>query len=209
MILELIGYLREKLREKVEPVSIFSMIRTLCRMGHPVLRQTARKLTREDLGSPEIRALIADMRENMHHYGGIGLAAPQIGESVQLAVIELEAGKNRYGSEDALPYTVFINPEFEVIDVTEQGFWEGCLSVPGLRGYVERPRHIRVKYWDENGVEKILEAKNFLATVVQHELDHLFGHLYVDRMKDTRLLSFQEEFQQFYGQAPTLDEDNV
>jgi len=185
------------------------MIRTLCRMGHPVLRQTARKLTREDLGSPEIRALIADMRENMHHYGGIGLAAPQIGESVQLAVIELEAGKNRYGSEDALPYTVFINPEFEVIDVTEQGFWEGCLSVPGLRGYVERPRHIRVKYWDENGVEKILEAKNFLATVVQHELDHLFGHLYVDRMKDTRLLSFQEEFQQFYGQAPTLDEDNV
>ena len=177
-------------------------------MGHPVLRQTARRLTREDLALPEIRALIHDMRENMHHYGGIGLAAPQIGESVQLAVIELAPGQNRYGSDDWLPYTIFINPIFEVLDSTEQGFWEGCLSVPGLRGFVERPRHVRVKYWNENGEEQVLEAKNFLATVVQHELDHLFGHLYIDRLKDTRLLSYQEEFQQFYGPAPSLDEDH-
>ena len=185
------------------------MIRPLCRMGHPVLRQTARKLTREDLKSPEVQALISDMRENMHHYGGIGLAAPQIGESVQLAVIELASGANRYGSGDSLPYTVFINPVLTVIDATEQGFWEGCLSVPGLRGFVERPRHVRVNYWNAAGEEQDLIAEGFLATVVQHELDHLFGRLYIDQMKDTRLLSFQEEFQQFYGQAPSLDEDGV
>ena len=185
------------------------MIRTLCRMGHPVLRQTARRLSREELATPEMRALINDMRENMHHYGGIGLAAPQIGESVQLAVIELASGQNRYGSDASLPYTVFINPELTVLDASEQGFWEGCLSVPGLRGFVERPRGVRVKYWNETGEEKELTAHGFLATVVQHELDHLFGHLYVDRMKDTRLLSFQEEFQQFYGQAPTLDEEDI
>lgn len=178
-------------------------------MGHPLLRQIARKLTQDDLRTPEIRGLIADMRENMHHYGGIGLAAPQIGASVQLAVIELAAGANRYGSDASLPYTVFINPVLEVLDDTKQGFWEGCLSVPGLRGYVERPRKIRVSYWDEHGQEQFLVASDFLATVVQHELDHLFGHLYVDRLSDPRLLSFQEEFQQFYGQAPTLDEDEV
>jgi peptide deformylase len=178
-------------------------------MGHPVLRQVARKLTQEDLKSPEVRALIADMRENMHHYGGIGLAAPQIGESIQLAVIELAAGANRYGSEDSLPYTVFINPVLSVLDPTEQGFWEGCLSVPGLRGFVERPRHVKVDYWNEKGEAQTLVAQGFLATVIQHELDHLFGRLYVDQMKDMRLLSFQEEFQQFYGQAPSLDEDGV
>ena len=185
------------------------MIRPLCRMGHPLLRQTAAKLTKDDLRKPEIQSLIADMRENMQHYGGIGLAAPQIGESIQLAVIELAPGQNRYGSDDSLPYTVFINPVMEVIDETKQGFWEGCLSVPGLRGYVERPRQVKVTYWNEHGVEQELIASNFLATVVQHELDHLFGYLYVDRLSDTRQLSFQEEFQQFYGQAPTLDEDDV
>lgn len=185
------------------------MIRPLHRMGHPLLRQIARRLTREDLRTAEVQALIADMRENMRHYGGIGLAAPQIGESVQLAVIELEPGKNRYGSDVSLPYTVFINPVLEVLDDTKQGFWEGCLSVPGLRGYVERPRKVRVSFWDAQGEQQFLIASDFLATVVQHELDHLFGHLYVDRLSDPRLLSFQEEFQQFYGQAPTLDEDEV
>ena len=185
------------------------MIRPLCRMGHPVLRQNARKVSATEIQTAEFQELVRDMRENMKHYGGIGLAAPQIGESVQLAVIELEGGQNRYGSDEGLPFTVFINPEFEVLDQTKQGFWEGCLSVPGLRGFVERPRKVKVKYLNEKGEAKELIAENFLATVVQHELDHLFGHLYVDRMPDMRLLSFQEEFQQFYGQAPSLDEDDV
>jgi len=159
--------------------------------------------------SPGFVQFVADMRECMKHYGGIGLAAPQIGQPIQLAVIELEGGKNRYGSEEGLPFTVFVNPEIEGLDPALQGFWEGCLSVPGLRGFVERPRKVRVRYLDAAGAPQELVAEDFLATVVQHELDHLTGHLYVDRLKDTRLLSFQEEFAQFYGQAPTLDEEDV
>lgn len=185
------------------------MIHPLVRMGNPLLRQVARQVTEADLNSEEFQRFVTDMRENMKHYGGIGLAAPQIGMSLQLAVIELESGKNRYGSDEGLPFTVFINPQIEVLDAAEQGFWEGCLSVPGLRGFVERPRKIRVTYLDEKGDSHELIAEDFLATVVQHELDHLEGMLYVDRLKDTRLLSFQEEFTQFYGQAPTLDEDDV
>jgi len=185
------------------------MIHELVRMGHPLLRQQARDLTAAEIRSESMQAFISDMRENMKHYGGIGLAAPQIGHSIQLAVIELEGGKNRYGSDEGLPYTVFINPKISVLDDAQQGFWEGCLSVPGLRGFVERPRKVKVNYLDEQGIARELVAEDFLATVVQHELDHLTGHLYIDRLKDTRLLSFQEEFSQFYGQAPTLDEDDV
>lgn len=185
------------------------MIRPLIRMGHPLLRRTARPLTREDLADSSVRALVSDMRENMLHHGGIGLAAPQIGESLQLAVIELPPGGNRYGSEESLPYTVFINPTLETLDATPQGFWEGCLSVPGLRGYVERPRKVRVRFWDDHGAEREMVAEGFLATVVQHELDHLFGKLYVDRITDTSKLSFQEEFQQFHAPgAAILDESD-
>lgn len=185
------------------------MIHPLVRMGNPLLRKEAEIVSIDQLKREDFRQLINDMRENMQHYGGIGLAAPQIGFSIQLAVIELEAGKNRYGQDEGLPFTVFINPKIETLDSGLQGFWEGCLSVPGLRGFVERPRKIKVSYLDENGISQELIAEDFLATVVQHELDHLHGLLYVDRLADTRLLSFQEEFTQFYGQAPSLDEDDV
>lgn len=185
------------------------MIRPLIRMGNPLLRETAKTLTLSEVKSVEFVQLLEDMRESMKHYGGIGLAAPQIGDSRQVAIIELQGGQNRYGSMEGLPFTVFINPEIEVLDETEQGFWEGCLSVPGLRGFVERPRKVRVKFMDETGADRVIDAEGFLATVIQHELDHLFGYLYVDRLRDTRLLSFQEEFTQFYGQAPSLDEEDV
>jgi peptide deformylase len=183
------------------------MIRQLVRMGHPLLRQTARELTEAEILSPKMQAFIAEMRESMKHHGGIGLAAPQIGESIQLAVIELEPSKNRYGSTVELAFTTFINPKISILDETAQGFWEGCLSVPGLRGYVERPRKVRVEYLNEKAEKSEIIAEGFLATVLQHELDHLFGHLYIDRLQDTRLLSYQEEFMQFYGQTPDLDEN--
>jgi peptide deformylase len=184
-----------------------SMIRELLRMGHPILRQTAREITSSEIHSPEIQNFILDMKENMNHYGGIGLAAPQIGESIQLAVIELKSQGNRYGEEVSLPFTVFINPKIEILDSAVQGFWEGCLSVPGLRGYVERPRKIKATYLDQSANKKEIIGEGFLSTVLQHELDHLFGHLYIDRLGDTRLLSYQEEFVQFFGQTPDLDED--
>ena len=94
--------------------------------------------------------------------------------------------------EDSEAFIIF-NPKITVMDDTEQGFWEGCLSVPGLRGYVERPRSIRVDFLDENAEPKSIEIEDFLATVFQHELDHLIGKLYIDRMKDISTLMFEDE----------------
>jgi peptide deformylase len=119
----------------------------------------------------------------MKHYGGIGIAAPQIGVDLKVAIIELPE-ENRYGQKVNLPFTVFINPIMTYLTDEKQGFWEGCLSLPGLRGYVERPSKVQVNYLDEKGNEKELLADGFLATVLQHELDHLEGVLYIDRITD-------------------------
>jgi len=172
------------------------MIRPICRMGNPILRLVAEDVKTNAIKSDEIRQLVSDLRDSMKHYGGIGIAAPQIGVSLQVCIIELEKF-NRYGEEVSLPFTVFINPKVEVVDAQEAGYWEGCLSVPGLRGFVERPQQVRITYQNELGENKILEAKGFLATVVQHEFDHLMGKLYIDKIKDSKLLSYQEEFDQF------------
>lgn len=172
------------------------MIRPICRMGNPILRVVASDVKLGDINSDGFSQLVLDLKDSMKHYGGIGIAAPQIGVSLKVCIIELEEF-NRYGQEINLPFTVFINPVIEVINPEEAGYWEGCLSVPGLRGFVQRPQHIRVTYLNEFGTKQVLEAQGFLATVVQHELDHLFGNLYVDRIKDSRLLSYQEEFDQF------------
>ena len=113
-----------------------------------------------------------------------------------MAIIDLE-GPNRYGENSALPLTYFINPELEILTDETQGFWEGCLSVPGLRGFVERPSKLRVRFLNEKGEKKEILAEGFLATVIQHELDHLFGTLYIDRIKDPRLLSYQDEYEKY------------
>lgn len=180
------------------------MIRPLCRMGNPILRKVAEKVKPEVIKDREFQEFIQDLRDSMKHYGGIGIAAPQVGQSQQVCVIELDS-INRYGEEIHLPFTVFINPEIEILSDEEQGFWEGCLSVPGLRGYVERPQKVRVQFLNQEGKAQELTAQGFLATVIQHELDHLFGTLYVDRIKDPRMLAYQEEFEQFIQNAETLD----
>lgn len=172
------------------------MIRPICRMGNPVLREAARALRPEELKTDAFRQLLRDLKDSMDHYGGIGIAAPQIGVSESVALIELE-GPNRYGENSSLPLTVFVNPSIEVLSDETQGFWEGCLSVPGLRGFVERPKKLRVSFLDETGTQREIIAEGFLATVIQHELDHLFGVLYVDRIKDLKLLSFQDEYEEF------------
>jgi peptide deformylase len=133
------------------------------------------------------------MWDVMKKAGGIGLAAPQIGISIQLAVIKLESESKRYDNLENSEEFVIFNPKLEVIDEQKQGFWEGCLSVPGLRGYVERPRKLKINYFNENADEKEVIVEDFLATVFQHELDHLFGFLYVDRLDSTRDLVFEEE----------------
>jgi peptide deformylase len=169
-------------------------VREIIRMGHPTLRQVARPLRLEELDQPEILALVEDMVDTLHEAGGIGLAAPQVNVPVRLAIIEIAGGPTRYGHIPPMPLTVFVNPEIEVMEGAETaGYWEGCLSVPGWRGYVERPQHIRVQALDLAGEPLGLELRGFLATVFQHEFDHLDGRLYVDLVKDTRKLVFEDQ----------------
>jgi peptide deformylase len=173
-------------------------VQRLLRMGDPRLRQVAEPLDPAMISSAETRTLIADMTDTLAASGGIGLAAPQIGVVQRLAIIEIAAGPTRYGELDALPLTVFINPVIKVLDGATAGYWEGCLSVPGLRGFVERPQHVVISYLDHHGAAHELELQGFQATVFQHEFDHLDGKLFIDRITDTRLLAFEAEYEQFF-----------
>ncbi len=173
------------------------MHKSICRMGHPILRQKTREVSKTFLKSDEFDQLLRDLHDSMKFYGGIGIAAPQVGVDLRLALIEVTS-HNRYDEEVHLPLTVFINPSLQFLTEETQGFWEGCLSVPGLRGFVERPSCVKVSYMDLDGEQREIIAKGFLATVLQHELDHLDGILYIDRIKDTKLLSYQEEFDHFF-----------
>ncbi|MCC7257886.1 MAG: peptide deformylase [Gammaproteobacteria bacterium] len=173
-------------------------IRRVLRLGHPVLRQVARPLSAAEIGSERVRQLLADMVDTLHDYGGIGLAAPQVGESLRLAIIEIAGGPTRYGDLAPMPLTVFVNPRVEVLDPATTGCWEGCLSVPGLRGFVERPRHVRIDCLDGAGTPATLELRGFAATVFQHEFDHLDGRLYVDRIADPALLAFDAEYERYH-----------
>ena len=168
-------------------------------MGHPTLRQVARPVAVQDIGSASLAHLIDDMVDTLHDYGGIGLAAPQIGESVRLAIIEIAGGPGGDGEIPQMPLTVFINPEITVIEPDPAGYWEGCLSVPGLRGFVERPQHIRVSALNDAGKAQQLELKGFLATVFQHEFDHLDGKLYIDRLSDPSRLVFENEYLRYHA----------
>lgn len=180
-------------------------VRRVIRMGHPVLREVARPLAPEEFGGEFVRRLIADMTDTLRDYGGIGLAAPQVAESVRLAIIEIPGGPTRYGETLSMPLTVFINPVIEVLDPATAGYWEGCLSVPGLRGHVERPQHVRIRYQTESGAHAELELQGFLATVFQHEFDHLDGLLYIDRITDLRKLAFEQEFERYHDLGPARD----
>lgn len=177
-------------------------VRKIIRMGHPHLRQVAQPVALEVLQTAEFKSLLDDMVDTLHDYGGIGLAAPQIDEPLRLAIIEIPGGQSRYGEIEAMPLTAFINPTITVLDEASAGFWEGCLSVPGLRGFVERPQHIRVEFTDGQGESRALELKGFWATVFQHEFDHLDGKLYIDRISDPTRLAFEEEFARYWQQAP-------
>ena len=168
-------------------------VKEILKMGNPLLREVAEDFSVEEIKNSETQLLLEDMWDSLAAAGGIGLAAPQIGISKQLAVIKLTEESDRYPDmEDSEAFIIF-NPKITVLDKTEQGFWEGCLSVPGLRGFVERPRKIRVDFLDESAKPRSIEAEDFLATVFQHELDHLVGKLYVDRIKDITTLMFEDE----------------
>ncbi len=173
-------------------------IREIIRMGHPVLRQKARSVEDDEIKSPDLCRLVDDMIETLDDAGGIGLAAPQVKISLRVAILNMPEGANRYGNFEAIPLTVCINPKMTISAETQlEGYWEGCLSVPGLRGFVKRPQSLRLNYTDMDGTAREIEFNGFHATVCQHELDHLDGLLYIDRIADSRLLMFEEEFLRF------------
>jgi peptide deformylase len=180
--------------------------RRILSMGHPLLREKSRKIKKAEFNSTWLIQLIEDMRETMHAAGGIGLAAPQIGEMVQVAIIEIDDESRRYKNQKSSPFEIFINPKIEYLSDDLWGNWEGCLSVPGLRGYVERPNKVRVEYFDISGKKQEIITDTFMAIVLQHELDHLFGTLYVDRINDTKLLVFEDQLSNFLEANPDFDD---
>jgi peptide deformylase len=167
-------------------------------MGHPTLKRVADLITQEEFNSDALKDLITDLYETMKLEKGIGIAAPQINISKQVALIELPEDNERYGLLEKTPLLIIINPTVKIIDSALQGYWEGCLSVPGLKGFVERPKHIQVDYFDETGVKKSIEVEGFLSTVFQHELDHLLGYVYIERMTDLSKITYLDEYNQFH-----------
>jgi peptide deformylase len=164
--------------------------REVLRMGHPVLREKAKPV--EKTGTPELRALVADMKETMAAKNGAGLAAPQIGVSQRVVIFGVQKNP-RYPDAEEVPFTVLVNPKLTMLTRDVESDWEGCLSVPGMRGVVPRYTKLRYTGTDEEGnpIERV--AEGFHARVVQHECDHLDGILYPQRMQDMGTFGFTKE----------------
>ena len=159
-------------------------IREILRMGNPVLLKEAEKVIKFD--TPEIHELIKDMIETMKDAEGAGLAAPQVGESIQLVIFGVDKNE-RYPEAEEVPFTVLINPVITPLTQDKEDDWEGCLSVPGMRGVVPRYKEINYKGFDQYGNEIDRDVEGFHARVVQHECDHLFGALYPTRIENMKL----------------------
>ena len=166
----------------------------VARMGHPVLREAARALSPADLRHPLTQKLIDDMIETMHEYHGVGLAAPQIHEGMRLFVALLDEEPSK--DSDAV---AIINPEIVPNGDDKEEGWEGCLSIPDIRGIVPRFTDITVRALDRNGRKMELRLKNFAARVAQHETDHLDGVLFFDRMTSMQSLTFLDEYSRFHS----------
>jgi peptide deformylase len=152
----------------------------------------SRRVSPQDLASPAIQKLIDDMMETMVEYYGVGLAAPQVHESLSIAVIE------SHGPRGDIPMTVLVNPEVTVLDEDFIEDWEGCLSIPDFRGRVPRWRKLRVDALDRSGKKQQITAEGFFARVIQHEFDHLMGRVYLDRLPNLKTLTHFAEFQRYW-----------
>jgi peptide deformylase len=179
------------------------MIRDILKMGDERLLRIAPPVAEALIGTEELDALIADMFETMEHVGGVGLAAPQIGIDMQLVIFGFERSE-RYPEAEPVPQTVLLNPLITPLSPTLEEGWEGCLSVPGLRGVVERYQHIRYEGVDPQGRPIQRVAHGFHARVVQHECDHLIGRLYPSRIRDFTRFGFTEVL--FPGLDPNADD---
>ncbi len=175
-------------------------LRKIATIGHPVLRQVARALSVEEISSYETQTLIDDMIETMRDANGAGIAANQVYAPVQICVICIE-NNPRYPYKPNFPLTVLVNPLVEALTIETFRNFEGCLSVPNLRGEVERFTHVRVRAVDRNGGPLDFEVKGLTAGTFQHELDHLNGKLFVDRVTDTTTLCTWVEFERHFQAA--------
>jgi peptide deformylase len=171
----------------------------VARLGNPVLRRVAENLSPDQLLSPLLQKLIDDMVETMREYSGVGLAAVQVHERWQIAVLEV-ADNPRYPEKATVPLSVLINPKIELLSEEMEEDWEGCLSVPDLRGSVPRYKEIRVRALDRGGAKLDFVASGFHARVIQHEWDHLNGKVYLDRMRDLSTLTHLQEFARFWAE---------
>jgi len=167
----------------------------VARMGHPVLRTRARPLERAEIASPAVQTLIDDMIETMAEYHGVGLAAPQIHDDLRLFVAMLDVDDQ---GPTGAPL-VLINPEITPVGKETVEDWEGCLSIPDIRGLVPRAREIKVRAYDRHGERVEITAREFAARVVQHEADHLDGVLFVDRMRSFESLTFLDEYSRYWA----------
>lgn len=181
------------------------MILPIVQAGEPVLRRQARPLRRNEIRSREIRELIADMKETMYAAPGVGLAAPQVGRNLQLAVIEDRSEYTKEWTPQQLadrerrpvPFHVIINPRLTLLGDERVEFFEGCLSLTGLMALVARARRVQVDCLDETGEPRTIEASGWFARILQHEIDHLHGNLYVDRMYPRTLMTV-ENYKQYW-----------
>jgi len=172
----------------------------VARLGHPVIRAPAHAVTKEAIGSPQTQQFIDDMIETMREYEGVGLAAPQVHVSSQIAVIEVAANR-RYPGEAPIPLTVLINPKILNASSKQVVDWEGCLSVNEFRGQVPRAQALEVEAHNRKGDKVRLRAQGFFARVIQHECDHLAGKVFLDRMPTLATLTHLHEFVRYWQDA--------
>ncbi|MEC4680688.1 MAG: peptide deformylase [Nitrospirota bacterium] len=163
----------------------------IAKVGNPILRLIANPVDLSTIGSRRFQECLDDMWETMVHYEGIGLAAPQVGHSEQVVVMECDGN-------DSIPKTVLINPTIVFYSPTQSEMWEGCLSIDNMRGKVIRPSMVRVQAYDRQGVLQDIEANGLYAVCIQHEMDHLLGKLFIDRMTDMSTLTQLEEFEVYW-----------
>ncbi len=172
----------------------------VARLGHPVLRKKAKPVKKDEIRTHAFQKFIEDMIDTMHEHNGVGLAAPQVHVSKQIVVIE--AGKNpRYPKAPKIPLLVLINPKLKIITREKESDWEGCLSIPDMRAKVPRYKKVIVHALNEKGDKISIKAHGFFARALQHEIDHLNGRVYVDRMskRDFRTLTHLQEFQRYWS----------
>jgi peptide deformylase len=175
-------------------------IRKIAQIGHPVLRQRAREVTRDELASPATQQFIDDLVETMRDASGAGLAAIQVYEPIRIAAVEVRDNP-RYPYKPPIPLTILVNPVLTPVGDDQFDNYEGCLSVPNLRGVVPRFLHLHVKAWDRHGNEIDEVVHGLKAGTYQHEVDHLDGTIFVDRVKDPRTLTTWTEFERYHRDA--------